>query len=409
MATDNTTILYLPFDEDEGSNVAYDYANTQRHDAAISNARFIAGKQGNCLHFDGNGKAEVNTPGPAIPLAGDFTLTAWLRVPAFDNCTAIHTGLFCNTPQVDGSREIWADIATGVWTFVAVVKAGDNVALYVDNQEAGSVSLPGTLTGLALVQDYYGTELAVADIDEVKIYDKAVSLEQLNANESVQPRPLAYYIDGVNFLDLDIHVESSTGVVDLPKLKAPASIDWPDYHGASIDLAAKRMDEREITLNCWVRANSKIDFVLKANRLYNFFRADGTARLMIDIHPRKPLVFEVYAQEGIAVTKRWNDRKMIGQFALKLREPDPVKRVVRWQRTSDDNKRVTISVATDKMLNIYWGDGTADTDIYGGTPAAPIVATHDYDTNGIYYVIVAGVIEDIKQFDTNGIVIWQKL
>lgn len=407
MATDNNLLLNIPFDEGADSRTAYDFA-PNRHDAAITDAQFVAGKQGNCIRFDGTGKADIATDSQIIPLAGNFTLTAWVRMPTKGSYTPKRIGLFCNTPLLEGSRDVWAEVSPGSWGYVAIVKSGDTVTLYLDTHRAGSVTLPGTLTGLAVVQDLYGTDLGVADLDEVKVYNVALSQEQLT-DELTSVRQLAYYIDGVNFLDLDIHVESSTGVVDFPKLKAPATVDWADYHGAVIDLAAKRVEEREITLNCWVRATGKIDFVQKVNRLYDFFRADGTARLMVDIHPTKPLVFEVYAQEGIAVTKRWHDDKMIGTFALKLREPDPVKRVVRWQRTSDTTRRVTISIATEKMVNIYWGDGTATNDLYGGTPDTPIVATHDYTTDGIYYVIVAGVIEDITHFDTNGIVVWQKL
>ena len=194
---------------------------------------------------------------------------------------------------------------------------------------------------------------------------------------------LEYLLNGVNFKDFGIYVESSTGVLDLPKLKTPASVDWADYHGEVIDLDEKRYQSREITLNCWLKATGKMDFTERVNSFYEHFRQRGTQRLMISIHPTKPLVFEVYCEDGVAPSKRWRDDKMIGTFALKLKEPDPVKRVVRHHRLNASNAELSIGFRSDKM--------------------------HTYTENGIYYAIVGGVIEEITGFCTNGIVVWNKL
>ncbi|MGG6550360.1 UNVERIFIED_CONTAM: LamG domain-containing protein, partial [Prevotella sp. 15_C9] len=77
--------------------------------------------------------------------------------------------------------------------------------------------------------------------------------------------------------------------------------------------------------------------------------------LMISIHPTKPLVYEVYCEDGVAPSKRWHDDKMIGTFSLKLKEPDPVKRVVRHQRLNSGSASVSVAFKSDKMVNIYWG------------------------------------------------------
>lgn len=99
---------------------------------------------------------------------------------------------------------------------------------------------------------------------------------------------------------------------------------------------------------------------------------------------------------------------MIGTFSLKLKEADPVKRVVRHQRINSSSAEVSIAFKSDKMVNIYWGDGTVDTDVYGDCTGNNAIK-HTYQTNGIYYIIVAGVIEDITEFTTNGIIVWNKL
>lgn len=405
MALEQNLILNLPFDEADGSTVAYDFA-ANRHDAEVTDCPFVVGKQGNCIRFSGNGYAEVAAN--LIPLTGNFTILAWIKANKYaDGATARRIGLFCNTALMDGSREIWIDVMPDSWGFLTVKKTGSTVTLYLDTQRVSSVTLPSALTGIALLQDVYGTEYAYADVDEVKVYNVALSDDDI-AGSLNNVSQLEYYLNAVNFRDIGIRVESSTGVLDQPKLKTPSSIDWPDYHGKVVDLANKRYEEREITLNCWLKASGKIDFVERVNRLYDILRADGTARLMISIHPTKPLLYEVYAADGVAPSKRWHDDKMIGTFSLKLREPDPVKRVVRHQRINDTSKQLTIALKSEKVVNIYWGDGSVTEDVYGdhtGTNAL----THTYAENGVYYAVVAGVIEEVTDFSTNGIIVWNRL
>lgn len=257
------------------------------------------------------------------------------------------------------------------------------------------------------MQDIYGTENGYGDLDELKIYDVALSEAEI-AEELNNISQLEYFLGGVSFNDLDLYVESSTGVLDLPKLKTPTSVDWADYHGEVIDLSEKRYQAREITLNCWLRAKGKMDFTERVNRVYDILRQDGTQRLMISIHPTKPLVYEVYCEDGVAPSKRWHDDKMIGTFSLKLKEPDPVKRVIRHQRMNYATSELKIELKSDKMITIYWGDGEVTADVYGDCTGDNAIK-HTYADNGIYYAIVGGVIEEITEFSTNGIVVWNKL
>lgn len=406
MATEQNILLNIPFDEANGSQKAYDFAQN-RHDATVTDCSFVSGKQGNCIHFDGTGHADIESN--LLPLSGNFTMIAWVKSGKFaDGYTGKRIGLLCNTSQEeDGYREVWIDIDPNSWGYFAVRKTGNLVSLYLDTQLIETLVLPATLTGITIVQDIYGTAYGYGDLDELKIYGVALSEEEI-AEELNSIAQLEYYLDGVNFSDFDLHVESSTGVLDLPKLKTPTSVDWADYHGKVIDLTDKRYQEREITLNCWLRATGKMDFTEKVNRIYEHLRQDGTQRLMISIHHTKPLVYEVYCEDGVAPSKRWHDDKMIGTLSLKLKEPDPVKRVVRHQKLNASSAELTIELKTEKMVTIYWGDGETDADIYGDRTGANAIK-HTYTDNGIYYAIVGGVIEEITDFNTSGIVVWNKL
>lgn len=405
-ANETDLILNLPFDESSGSPKAYDYAR-DRHDATVEGADFIAGRQGNCIHFDGEGSATIEDS--FLNLNGDFTLLAWIKPATYpDGVTGKNRlGFFFNTAALDGSRAVWLDVLPDTWGYYAIRKKGTVISIFADTQLRETVNLPQALTGLAILQDIYSTGLAYADVDEAKIYGVALTDEDI-AETLNDVRQLEYYINGVNFKDYDIRVSSSEGVLDLPKLKTPLSVDWPDYHGEIVDLDDKRVEARTIKLNCWMRAKGKIDFATKAFDFQRHFMANGTARLMISIHPTKPLVYEVYNADGIAHDKRWHDDKMIGTFTLTLREPDPVKRVLRHQRSSAAMAEVTVGFKSDKMVTIYWGDGTADVDLYGDYTGANAVK-HTYTTDGTYYPIVAGIVDKIKEFTTNAIIVWDMI
>lgn len=406
MATSETDlILYLPLDEPSGSPKAYDYA--KRHDADVEAADFIAGRQGNCIHFDGEGSATIEDN--VLNLNGDFTLLAWIKPYTYpDGVTGKkRLGFFFNTQALEGCRTIWLDVLPDTWGYYAIRKNGNAISIFANTQLRETITMPQALSGLAILQDIYSTGLAFADLDEVKIYGVPLSDEDI-AETLNDVRRLEYYINGVNFKEYDIRVSSSEGVLDLPKLKTPLSVDWPDYHGEIVDLDDKRVEARVIKLNCWLRASGKIDFAQKVNNFHRQFMQNGTARLMISIHPTKPLVYEVYNADGIAHDKRWHDDKMIGTFSLTLREPDPVKRVLRHQRSSASTAEVTVGFQSAKMVTIYWGDGTADYDLYGDYTGEKAVK-HTYATDGTYYPIVAGIVDQIKEFTTNAIIVWDTI
>jgi hypothetical protein len=51
------------------------------------------------------------------------------------------------------------------------------------------------------------------------------------------------------------------------------------------------------------------------------------------------------------------------------------------------------------------GDGTVDYDISG----EDVAISHDYSQNGDYFPVITGCIDEITDFTTNAIVVWNKL
>lgn len=254
----------------------------------------------------------------------------------------------------------------------------------------------------------------MSTIDSVKIYDVALNQNEI-MTEISNNNQQGYTVDGVNIKDFGVYVSSSKGIIDRPKVKAKKTTSWDSYHGVSVDLGNRYFEARTITLECFIIAGDQVDFIIKLNKFYELFEKNGTQRLMISVHPTKVLVYEVYLDDEIGITKTWNDSTNVGEFTLTLIEPSPVKRVLKYICTDTSTNTCTISMHTDKMVNIYWGDGTVDYDVNGDVDdddtatAGYIEISHTYSSIGDYYPIITGCINEITEFTTNAIIIWNKL
>ena len=257
---------------------------------------------------------------------------------------------------------------------------------------------------MSLNQDYYGGEYGLCLLDDVKLYDIALTQEELLQTSSVNKQQ-SYTLDGIDFREFGVFVSDSDGVLNRPKLKQLASISWDNYHGEDVDLNHKYYEPREITLSCFIKAKTKNDFIMQMWRFEQQFDKRGLHRLMIDVHPIKPLIYEVYCKDEISVSKKWNDELMVGTFKLKLTEPQPVKRVLKHIRVSEATKTCSINISTHKLVNIFWGDGSVDEDISGNN----IAVSHNYKENGEYFPVITGCIDEIEAFQTNAIIVWNKL
>ena len=395
---DCNLILNLPFDETNGSTTAHDFSRN-RTNATVEGCAFVSGKQGKAIQFDGDGHAEIASA--MIDPTGDFTLLAWIK-------TGGSIGLLLQYGvEADDQMQLDYTISRDEWVCLVVVKEGLTVKMYNGTQLIDTITLPSQLVGLGINQPI-ATDNGVGCIDEVRVYDVATTPEEINAIVNTT-RQLIYSINGKPFIDTwGIYVQESDGLLDRPAMKTPVSQDWPGHHGEVVDLDDKRVQARDITLKCWMPCVSKLDFAEKFNDFCKQFEGNGTARLMVDIHPTRPLVYEVYLREALNVSKKWNDRLFVATFTLKVREPDPVKRIVRFLSIEGEEHSIKLNAGTGNVLTIAWGDGTFTHNVYGEHTTDATALKHTYTDGGIYYAIVSGVIEDVTDFETDGIVVWEK-
>ncbi|MCI7070046.1 MAG: LamG domain-containing protein [Bacteroides pyogenes] len=398
----NSIIFQMPFDESDGALIAYDYSQN-RADGSVVGAHFVAGKNGNAISFGGDDYCEVSKS--ILPnMNTEFSILAWVQGRESE----------CGSPQkmiwvlsfsgLNNFVEVTIEAKPGSWFSLAVTRRGSTFNFYVNSQLIKTVNNSGALQGISLNQDYYGGEYGFGLLDDVKIYKVALLQADL-INELSSAKQQAYLLDGVDFKDYGVYVSGSDGILNRPKLKAPASLSWDNYHGESVDLMHKFFESREITLSCFVKAESKMDFIKRVSDFEALFDKQGTNRLVIDVHPIKPLIYEVYCKDAIEIQKTWDDDLMVGTFKLKLIEPEPVKRVLKHIRISEATKTCTITLTTSKLVNIYWGDGSVDYDISGDS----VKVKHDYANNGDYFPVITGCIEEIKSFETNAIVVWERI
>ena len=202
-----------------------------------------------------------------------------------------------------------------------------------------------------------------------------------------------------------VYVSASKGLLSRPKAKSSVKENWTSRHGVIHDLSARYVEERTITLDCFIKTTGGPDgFATAMNTFLNLFSKSGTIRLTVETDASKPLVYEVYLEDAIDPDKIWRSAQMTGTFRLVLKEPSPVKRVIKFVAATG-SRTASITITTSKIVTIYWGDGNVTDDVSGTSNAV----THTYSSNGTYFIIVAGVIEEITALTTNGTVVWQKL
>lgn len=392
---DNNLVLYLPFDDPDGS-VAYDFSKS-RANATLSNGASFSKKAkiGKSISFNGDGECETSK---AIAFGSDFTITCYVY-PATKRI-----GWLLNLPGVDNYIEQWIDVVPGEWYFFAFVKQGGSFAVYQNTSQIYKGAFAGTPLGFSINDDSLNGTQAL--LDEVVMYNVAKSAKEVFQMQ--KDTDVEYYIDGKNFKEFGVYVSKAKGIVGQLERKDGLQVDWSSYHGIARDKKRKRYKERTVSLECLIEAVGRSAYVEAVNAFFKQFEADGNHRLKIEYDGKaKPLVYEVELHDGVDPDKTWgvyNDDLMVGTFTMKLVEDEPVKRVLRHIGTTA-NSVASISFSSYKMLNVYWGDGTHTYNASGLNQTLE----HTYSEPGEYDIIISGVIEDITDFTTNDIVIWDLL
>lgn len=414
VSTENM-VLHLPFDEDAGSTRAYNYApnRTAANDGIVS-GNSIFDEEGGYLAMDADAACAV--PSNIISFGGEFTITGYIRT----NKPEIR--FLMNYAGIDQYQEHTEAVKPGDWYFVAIQRVFIGQDYYtrfmVDDSIVYNEVALGTPVGCCII-DNATVDHSIA-LDDVKTWNRALTLSEImslmRTDEDVE-----YYVSGTNFKTFGVEVSKADGLLDALERKEPLRVDWNNYHGEVVHLSRPRWSRREISLECFIVASDNRAFVHAVNKFMAEFNKAGLVRLTCEYQGSiKPLEFDVYRDEKVEVDKTWNDELMVGTFTLALIEPSPIKRVLRFTCQGAADAQFTLS--TDKMIQVSWGDGDDTCEVstnrgstYTSKPKSSnihgesVVVRHHYSAAGSYNIVIHGVIEDITNFSTNCIVVWNKL
>ena len=198
-------VLALSFNEEAGAT-ATDSSGNGNHGTLAGATRTTAGKFGGGVSFNGISDVVTVADAASLDLTSGMTLEAWVQPSAAtDWRTAIlketagglayalyaHTdasapGAFINLGALDQAATGIGAISTTDWTHLAATFDGATLRLYVNGVLVRSVALNGSIVTSAGALRIGGNsvwgEFFAGLIDEVRVYNRALTAEQITAD-----------------------------------------------------------------------------------------------------------------------------------------------------------------------------------------------------------------------------------
>jgi PKD repeat protein len=187
-----------------------------------------AGRNGSALSFNGTGATDA-APSTSLNLTGNaLSLEAWVNPSTLAGDTHVvsklmqagqHTAPYFsyslhvvrgNMPRfwvtlggVPRSVEASVALMPNIWTHLAGTYDGSMLKIYVNGTLAGSAAVSGTITSYAgplrLAANGSGGEVWTGKIDEVRIYSRALSASDIQADMTTAITPPAAGVPGGEF------------------------------------------------------------------------------------------------------------------------------------------------------------------------------------------------------------------
>lgn len=121
-----------------------------------------------------------------------------------------------------------------------------------------------------------------------------------------------------------VYIQKVKGALDFLKRKGETAHNWLDSHGeeAYTDVDDIHFEPRDITLFCYMKADTKANFLSNLNSFKVVLEGSGLHTLKL---PFLSSNLNVYFKDGgtLDMLTGWNSSKLVGKFILKLREPEP--------------------------------------------------------------------------------------
>jgi parallel beta-helix repeat protein len=212
-STGNVLSMHMNNDSAYGENdsLVYDFSGNGNN-GTITGPVYVVGKYGNALSFDGTDDYVSVSHDSSLTMSGDFTLEVWVKL---NNPTDVSRFIY----KYDGStyytlyysfieKRFYLSIYKGIqydcysniytssdtnWHHVVGIRNGSNMSIYVDgNLQETIYSVPtdtlGSSGNLYLGSGYAGgTQFFKGSIDEVRIYNRALTAAEILEHATTPP------------------------------------------------------------------------------------------------------------------------------------------------------------------------------------------------------------------------------
>lgn len=194
---------------------------------------------------------------------------------------------------------------------------------------------------------------------------------------AVELKSMPYNWDGT-VSTFTIYVDGSNGLIGKPSLKSVDAYDWKYLHGTTPDLRNRRYMNKEITLSCWMTADSKQQLVERYDQFLTYFRHDDYILMKVtwdtdndnggiapNPHASKGIFALVYLNGVQNVRHKWRKGFNAIRFELCFIDPYPMKQVLKYEGTEGNG--VDYDIVSETEIDIYTENGDIVYDILTGT------------------------------------------
>ncbi|MBF0230358.1 MAG: LamG domain-containing protein [Desulfamplus sp.] len=222
-SSDTIPVAHWEFDEENG-NVASDASGLGNTASLVNGPVWESGKVEGSLHFDGVNDY-VDAGNNAFGLTDEVTTALWVKPAVIQNCLTqvlIQRGRYVYPFMMRiESKRIRACIRTTTgthylfgqsmlvpdqWYHVALTFAGGEMILYMDGKEESRLSVSGQMNVMAnqkttLGANPLGPNPFAGNLDDVRIYDRALGLEEITMLSMMQgdEKPMSITQNGITW------------------------------------------------------------------------------------------------------------------------------------------------------------------------------------------------------------------
>ena len=210
--TAQSTGLVAAYGFEEGAGAAASDSSGNGHTGAITGATWSSfGRFGSALQFNGTTSGVTISDAASLDLTTGMTLEAWVYptvAPADWRAVVgkdvdryyLMAGSGNNVPAVGGTWTVGGNanlyapsaLAVNTWTHLAATFDGAAVRLFVNGVQVATRAQSGALTTstnpLTIGHNFYG-ERFTGLIDEVRVYNRALSVAEIQADMSAPVQP----------------------------------------------------------------------------------------------------------------------------------------------------------------------------------------------------------------------------